>query len=206
MRSRASIRRGNGLAVAGALLVVAGVGSLVARDLRLDPFAPITDAGWPFFVIIPGVILMLSSLIPKPPGGVGFGIAGSIVTTVGLVLLYQEQTAHWESWAYAWALVGPGAAGLGMLVYGLVFDQRDLVSAGLRLATIAAAIFIAGYWFFETVFATGRAPVDLGAWWPVVVIVAGLAALTIGLTRSGGGHQGADDRSPAADGHGAKTK
>src|SRR5918994_6813517 len=86
MRSRTSVWRGNGLAVAGAVLVVAGVGWLVVRDLRLDPFAAIADAGWPFFVIIPGVILMLSSLIPKPPGGVGFKIDGSIVTSVGLVL------------------------------------------------------------------------------------------------------------------------
>ena len=200
MRSRTSVRRANGLAVAGAVLVVAGVGWFVAREIRLDPFAPIADAGWPFFVIIPGVILMLSSLIPKPPGGVGFAIAGSILTAVGLVLLYQEQTAHWESWAYAWALVGPGAAGLGMLVYGLIFDQRDLVSAGLRLATIAAAIFVAGFWFFETVFATGRAPVDLGAWWPVAIIVAGLAVLAIGLA-SGGRRNEAMDPSTPGDSH-----
>jgi hypothetical protein len=201
MRSRASLRRGSRLAVVGALLVVVGVGWLVARDLRLDPFAAIADAGWPFFVIIPGVILMLSSLIPKPPQGVGLAIAGSIVTTVGLVLFYQEQTAHWESWAYAWALVGPGAAGLAMLVYGLIFDQRDLVSAGLRLAAIAAAFFVAGYWFFETVFATGRAPVDLGAWWPVAIILAGLAVLTVGLVSSSGGNQG-HDRATPANGHG----
>jgi hypothetical protein len=193
------------LAVVGTLLVVAGVGWLMARDLRLDPFVAIADAGWPFFVIIPGVILMLSSLIPKPPQGVGFAIAGSIVTTVGLVLLYQEETAHWESWAYAWALVGPGAAGLGMLVYGLIFDQRNLVSAGLRLATIAAALFVAGYWFFETVFATGRAPVDLGAWWPVVIIVAGLAVLTVGLASSGGGNRGKDRSTPANGQGGIRT-
>ena len=93
MRSRTSVRRGDGLAVVGGLLVVAGLDWLMARDLRLDPFAAIADAGWPFFVIIPGVILMLSSLVPKPPRGVGFAIAGSIVTTVGLVLLYQEETA-----------------------------------------------------------------------------------------------------------------
>ncbi len=200
MRSRTSVGRGTGLAVVGALLVVAGVGWLIARYLVLDPFAAIADAGWPFFVIIPGVILMLSSLIPQPPRGVGFAIAGSIVTTVGLVLLYQEQTAHWESWAYAWALVGPGAAGLGMLVYGLIFGQRELVSVGLRLATIAAAIFVAGYWFFETVFATGRAPVDLGAWWPVVIIVAGLAVLTVGLV--GGGDKDGNDRSTPESGQG----
>ena len=121
MRTGFSIERWNGLALVGALLVVGGVGWFVARELRFDPFAAIADAGWPFFVIIPGVILMASSLIPKPPNGVGFAVAGSIVTTVGLVLLYQESTAHWESWAYGWVLVGPGAAGLGMLLYGLIF-------------------------------------------------------------------------------------
>ena len=197
MRTGFSIERWNGLALVGALLVVGGVGWFVARELRFDPFAAIADAGWPFFVIIPGVILMASSLIPKPPNGVGFAVAGSIVTTVGLVLLYQESTAHWESWAYGWVLVGPGAAGLGMLLYGLIFGQRDLVSVGARLAGIAVAIFVVGYWFFETVFATGRAPVDLGAWWPVAIIVAGLAVLTVGLA-SGGRRNERNDRSTPA--------
>ena len=87
-----------------------------------------------------------------------------------------------------------------MLVYGLIFGQRELVSVGIRLATIAAAIFVAGYWFFETVFATGRAPVDLGAWWPVAIIVAGLAVLAVGL--SSGGDKGADGRSTPASGQG----
>jgi hypothetical protein len=202
MQARISVRRRNGLAVLGALLVVGGLGWLVVRELRLDPFAPIADAGWPFFVIIPGMILMLSSLIPKPPSGVGFAIAGSIVTTVGLVLLYQDKTADWESWAYAWALVGPGAAGLGMLLYGLIFDQRDLVSTGLRLAAIAAVIFVVGYWFFETIFATGRAPIDLGAWWPMAIIVAGLSVLTIGLASSGRGDAGNEHSSTPASGQG----
>ena len=201
MRTGSSVERWNGLALIGALLVVAGVGWFVARELRFDPFAAVADAGWQFFVIIPGVILMVSSLIPKPPRGVGFAIAGSIVTTVGLVLLYQESTAHWESWSYAWVLVGPGAAGLGMLLYGLIFGQRDLVSMGARLAGIAVAIFVVGYWFFETVFATGRAPVDLGAWWPVVIIVAGLAVLMVGLGSGGRGNE-ASDRSTLANGEG----
>ena len=200
MRTGTSIERWNGLALVGALLVVAGVGWFVARELRFDPFAAIADAGWPFFVIIPGVILLVSSLIPTPPRGVGLAIAGSIVTTVGLALLYQESTAHWESWAYGWVLVGPGAAGLGMLLYGLIFGQRDLVSVGARLAGIAVVIFVVGYWFFETVFATGRAPVDLGAWWPVAIIVAGLTVLTVGLAR--GRRKEGNDRFTPANGQG----
>ena len=88
-----------------------------------------------------------------------------------------------------------------MLVYGLIFGQRELVSVGIRLATIAAAIFVAGYWFFETVFATGRAPVDLGAWWPVAIIV----RWPRGAWRSAylaGGDKEANDRSTPASGQG----
>jgi hypothetical protein len=185
MRARPSDDRWNGLAVVGALLVATGIGWLVVRAIGADPFAAVADAGWPFFVIIPGVILLVASLIPEPPRGVGFAIAGTIVTTVGAVLLYQDTTSHWESWAYAWALVGPGAAGLGMLVYGLIFGQRELVPAGARLVAIAAAIFTVGYWYFETVFATGRTPIDLGNWWPLVLVAIGVAALVVGFVSRG---------------------
>ena len=185
MQARASAQRWGGLTVLGTVLVIVGVGWFVLRELRIDPFEAISGAGWPFFVIIPGVALLLASLVPAAPRGVGFAIAGSIVTTVGTVLLYQQATGHWTSWAYAWALVGPGAAGLGMLVYGLIFGQRDLLAAGARLVAIAGAIFAVGYWYFETVFSTGRAPVELGEWWPVVVVGVGLTALLAGFLSRG---------------------
>ena len=199
MQSRTSYERWNGLAVVGALLVVGGVGWFVARELQFDPFGAVANAGWPFFVISPGVILLTSSLIPKPPQGVGLAIAGTIVTAVGTVLLYQQTTGHWASWAYAWALVGPGAAGLGMAVYGLIFRQRDLVLVGARLVAIGAAIFVAGYWFFETVFATGRAPVDLGTWWPIVMVAIGIAALVAGFA---GREHGTNDGASPSDAQG----
>ena len=185
MQARASAERWRGLTVLGAALVIVGIGWLIFRELAIDPFKAIGDAGWPYFVIIPGVALLLVSLVRTPPHGVGFAIAGSIVTTVGCVLLYQQTTGHWTSWAYAWALVGPGAAGLGMLAYGLIFGQRDLLAPGARLVAIAAAIFVVGYWYFETIFATGRAPLALGDWWPLVVIGVGLAALAAGVLSRG---------------------
>lgn len=181
MQARASARRWGGLTVLGTALVVVGVGWFVLRQLRVDPFAAISDAGWPFFVIIPGVGLLAASLVPAAPRGVGFAIAGSIVTTVGCVLLYQQTTGDWTSWAYAWALVGPGAAGLGMLVYGLIFRQRDLLAAGARLVAIAGAIFAVGYWYFETIFRTGRAPLELGELWPLIVVGVGVVAVVAGM-------------------------
>jgi hypothetical protein len=185
MQARSSVQRWGGLTVLGTILVLVGAGWFVLRELRIDPFEAIADAGWPFFVIIPGVVLLVASLVRTPPNGVGLAIAGSIVTTVGAVLFYQQTSGHWESWAYAWALVGPGAAGLGMLVYGLIFGQRDLLGVGARLVAIGAAIFAVGYWYFETIFASGRAPLELGQWWPVVLVGVGLLALAAGLLGRG---------------------
>ena len=185
MRSNTATERWAGPSVLGVALVIVGAGWFVLRELQIDPFDAISDAGWPYFVVIPGIVLLLASLVPTPPRGVGFAIAGSIVTTVGIVLLYQEATGQWTSWAYAWALVGPGAAGLGMLVYGLIFRQRDLLAAGARLVAIAAAIFAVGYWYFDAIFTTGQAPVDLGEWWPLVFVGIGLAALMAGFFSRG---------------------
>ncbi len=62
------------------------------------------------------VILVLGLFVNREQGMV---IGGTVVTTVGLVLLYQNTTGRWESWAYAWALVGPAASGLGMALWGI---------------------------------------------------------------------------------------
>jgi hypothetical protein len=187
MRVRTDGGRGSELAVVGVILVLAGIGWFVLRELRLDPFEAIARAGWPFFVILPGVAFLLVSLIPPAPRGLGFAIAGSIVTTVGTVLFYQNATGHWESWAYAWALVGPGAAGLGMVLYGLIFRRQEIVRGGTRLVAIGAAVFVAGAWYFETIFETGRVPIEIGAWWPVVMVVIGLTILATAFARRGRG-------------------
>jgi len=185
MQSKTATERWAGLSVLGIALVIVGAGWFLLRELQIDPFKAISDAGWPYFVILPGVVLFLASLVPTPPRGVGFAIGGSIVTMVGVVLLYQQTTGHWTSWAYAWALVGPGAAGLGMVVYGLIFRQRDLLAPGARLVAIAAAIFAAGYWYFETIFTTGHVPVELAEWWPLLFVGVGLVALVAGSVRRG---------------------
>ena len=183
MQARFRTFRWGGLTAVGLLFVLVGVGLFVLQALRLDPFAAIADTGWPFFVILPGLTLLVLSFVPRPPHGLGFAIAGTIVTVVGSVLLYQQTTGHWESWAYAWALVGPGGAGLGMLVYGVAFRQSDLLPVGARLVAISAVIFTVGYWYFETVFSTGRVPLDLGSSWPFVLVGVGGIAVIAGLLR-----------------------
>ena len=187
-------RRAGAPAVIGIGLVLVGIAVLALRQSGVDAIDMIEGAGWPFFVIIPGVVLLAMAMVPARPQGLGFAIAGSIVTAVGLILFYQQSTDHWESWAYLWALV-PGAAGLGMSVYGLASARRDLVANGLRMAGISAVLSVAGFWFFESIFESGRVPVDLETWWPVAVIGLGLLIILgafAGSSRSA--EPSADDR------------
>jgi hypothetical protein len=163
--------------VAGIVLVVAGGAVLAARQAGLELGNLVDGGGWPLFIFVPGVALLVAAFVPKPPDGLGFAVAGSVVTTVGLILLYQEATENWESWAYVWALI-PMAAGIGITGYGLLTGHRDIAGTGMRLAAVAGVLFLVGSWYFNAVFETGRNPIDIGAWWPVVVI--GIGALVLG--------------------------
>ncbi len=172
-----SSRKADGPVVLGAVLVIVGLAAIGLQALGIDALERVRQAGWPLFVILPGVALLTAAFIVAPPQGVAFAIPGAIVTTTGLVLLYQDATGHWESWAYAWALVGPGAAGLGLLLYGTVFRHRQLARQGARLVAVAAVLFGLGFWFFETLFQSGRVPIDLGELWPLGLI--GLGAVIV---------------------------
>ena len=170
--------------VAGILLVGIGIAALGLRQAGVDFDDVVAAIGWPSFIIVPGIALLAIGLVTPPPRGIGLSVPGSIVTTVGAILLYQQATGHWESWSYAWALI-PGGAGLGTILYGLLHRQRDDLANGLRLVLISSVVFAGGMWFFETTFATGRAPFDLSMWWPVVLIGVGVLVMLNSVVRSG---------------------
>jgi hypothetical protein len=158
-------------AIVGFVLIAAGALALVARQAGFDVFASVGSWGWPLFVIVPGLVLLVASLAPAPPAGIGFAIAGAIVTTVGSLLLYQSRTGHWETWAYAWALI-PMAAGVALVAYGLYAHRSSMVRGGTWMAGIAAVLFATGAWFFEGLFA-GKAVPDSTDWWPLVIVAVG---------------------------------
>ena len=99
--------------VVGGLLVLIGAILLAGQLVRID----VGHYGWPFFVIVPGVVILFVALTARGAISEGLAILGSIVTMTGLILLFQDATNHYESWAYVWALVFPGAIGLGMILY-----------------------------------------------------------------------------------------
>jgi hypothetical protein len=171
-------RRGtSGTAVLGVLLILVGAVFFLGQWAELDWGA----ATWPFYVIAPGVALAAIGLTQR--NGSGLTIAGSIVTIVGLVLLYQNTTDHWESWAYAWALVGPGGSGVGMLLYGVRSANRKMAREGFWQILVAIGLFVAGYVFFEGIIGISGQRLPLPEWvLPAAIIGLGVVVLIRGIT------------------------
>ena len=169
--------------VLGGLLVLIGAILLLGQFMRID----IGHYGWPFFVIAPGVVILFVALTASGALSEGLAILGSIITVSGLILLYQNATDHFESWAYAWALVFPGAIGVGMILYGLIASRPGNVRTGTRLVGVGVVVFLLGAAFFEGVIGIGgyqfdhTAGVAIGA----LIIVLGALMLIVNLTSSG---------------------
>jgi hypothetical protein len=168
--------------VMGGLLVLIGAVLLLGQFVRID----IGHYGWPFFVIAPGVAILFLALMARGALGEGLAILGSIITVTGLILFYQNATDHFESWAYAWTLIFPGAVGVGMILYGLVAGRPGNLGAGTRLVGIGGVLFLLGVEFFEGVIGIGgyqfgrTAGVAVGA----LIIAMGALLLILNLTSS----------------------
>ena len=162
----------------GAILVVVGLVLFLGQLLDIS----IGDIGWPFFVIAIGLVLLVLGL--SVVGETGLIIGGTVVTVVGLVLFYQTQTGHWESWAYAWALVGPAASGLGLALSGIRFRNGGDVRNGTWGMLGGLAFFAVGFLFFEGVIGISGERLPFADWvLPVAVIAIGAVLLVRGLTQ-----------------------
>ena len=158
----------------GAILVVLGVLFLLGQ------FIDLTQLGldWPFYIIVPGVLVLLVSLFLPVGTGEGFAALGGIITTIGLILLYQESTGRWESWAYAWALIAPTSVGVTHMLYGLVRGQGKLVIDGVRTTIVGLIIFaVAALLFGRFTGMTVFPLVDNAFFLPLLLIGAGILLL-----------------------------
>ena len=160
----------------GVALLLIGVLLFVGQlfDIGID------DVGWPAIVIGVGVVILVLGLFVNREQGMVIG--GTVVTTVGLVLLYQNTTGRWESWAYAWALVGPAASGLGMVLWGIRTADPTEIRNGTWALLGGLGIFLIGYLFFEGVIGISGEPLPLPEWLlPAVVIAIGVVVLARGI-------------------------
>jgi hypothetical protein len=173
----ASGRSNSGLAL-GIVLVVVGFFFLVMRLFDID----LSSYGWPLFVIIPGLTLLVVGFVSL---GTGALVPGGIITLTGLVLAYQNSTGDWASWSYAWALVIPGGVGVGLLLQGLRTHDQQLLKQSRTLLFWSLMIFMIGFVLFESVLNVSG--IDYGvvgkAALPALLIIIGVTLLARSFQR-----------------------
>ncbi len=167
-------------AVLGVLLVVAG---LVFLAQRYVPFN-VGEYGWPLLAVFGGLAFLIAGLAVRSASGLI--IPGTIATVVGLILAVQNTYGLGSSWSYAWALVFPGAVGLGIAIRGLADHNPSEVERGGWMALAGVALFVVFALFFEGSLRING--FDLGnAVLPLVLIGLGVAFLARAIAKSGKG-------------------
>jgi hypothetical protein len=142
----------------------------------------LSSYGWPLYVIIPGLTLLIVGFVSL---GTGALIPGGIITMTGLVLAYQNATGDWASWSYAWALVIPGGVGAGLLLQGLRTRDQHLLKQSRSLMFWSLMIFLIGFVLFESVLNVSG--IDYGvvgkAALPALLIIIGVTLLARSFQR-----------------------
>jgi hypothetical protein len=163
--------------VAGVLLVLLGMVLLINPVTGANPWAVI----WPFCIIVPGLAFFLVTL----GGGRAFAplaIPATILTTLGLVLFYQNTFSYFQSWAYAWALIVPGAVGVGLYLFGHWGGQAIVRRVGAYLAAAGLGLFISLAAIFEV--GVFRSSLAARVGWPLLLIAFGVTVVAASLAHA----------------------
>jgi hypothetical protein len=173
-------QRSGSTSAIGIVLVVIGIFALVVVLSGVD----FTESGWPLFIIIPGLTLLVVGFVSV---GAAATIPGGVLTMLGVVLAYSSATGDWPVWAYAWALVAPFGIGLGMYLQALRDHDQHALRSGRTLLFVGVMIFLIGFVLFESILGiSGRdyfGPVGKAAL-PLLLILVGVILLVRSLQRS----------------------
>jgi len=153
--------------VLGTLLIAFGVLVFLGEIFKSTLFSY-----WPLFIIASGLMFFLAMVVAGKSTGY-LAIPGSIITTVGLILLFQSLTNRWESWSYAWALI-PLSVGIGMWIFGMFSDLDDLRSAGRHVANVGLILFLVFGVFFELLIGISGANRANNLMWPLALVALGV--------------------------------
>src|SRR5438105_7577734 len=88
VRPSASPSRPRQSTIMGGLLVLIGAILLIGQFVHVD----VGRYGWPFFIIVPGVALLVVALAGRGVIGEGLAIVGSILIVTGMTSLYENSS------------------------------------------------------------------------------------------------------------------
>lgn len=122
---------------------------------------------WPLFIIAPGAVFLYAAKKGDKQNS-GLIFPGMIITGTGLILLYQNMTGHWESWAYIWSLY-PVMIGYAMRFNGQHTGNDTEITVGRNMMRYGLMAFAGLALFFELLIFG-----SLSAW---LLLAAGVAFL-----------------------------
>jgi serine/threonine-protein kinase len=156
-----------GLALLAVLIVV----TVVGRALR--------KFSWPGYILLPGaIVLYLASRERRPGLRLILAATGSFVTGLGLLLQYQALFQHFQSWAYAWALVVLAAPGAGLVMAERWGGEMTALTKVGRITTYAGlGLFGVGWLVADAIGNMSEKPVAAVIWLPIFAGTAAVLAL-----------------------------
>ena len=157
--------------VGGAILIAFGLLALAGQVFRNVDWGFL----WPFTVIGIGALFFVA-MYAGGKQAAGFAIPGSIVGGIGLVLLFQNITHHWESMSYFWALIIL-FVGVGIYIMGWYGGDAGQKQSGARVMKVGFILFIIFGAFFELIFSSFNNMI-----FPILLILLGAYLV---LNRSG---------------------
>jgi hypothetical protein len=145
----------------GVVLILLGAFFLL---VRFTDWSIALENQWPLIVIGVGALLLIIGVVTGVPD---MAVPACIVGGIGGILLYQNTTGDWGSWAYMWALI-PGFSGVG-IVLGSLLGGRERLSIRSGLETIIGSLVLfCVFGFFLGPFK------ELGTFAPLLLVAAGL--------------------------------
>jgi hypothetical protein len=166
-----------GAVIVGSLMILFGALALLGQVFRATLNWGLI---WPLAIIAVGLAFFVV-MLAGGRSAAAFAIPGSILGMIGLMLLYQSLSGHWESWSYGWALIVV-SVGVGITIMGLWGRNPRLQSAGLRVLRVGLILFVIFGTFFELIFMGSSGAALRQYVFPGLLIVVGVYLV---LTRVG---------------------
>jgi hypothetical protein len=164
-------RSNAGALVVGIILIVFGLMALAGQFLRFINW----EFLWPFVIIGFGTLFFVA-MFAGGRQAAAFAIPGSIIGGIGLVLLINNITDHWEAMSYFWTLVIM-FVGMGIYIMGWYGGDENQKRSGWGVMKVGIILFLIFGTFFEMIFSSFNNLI-----FPILLIVLGVYLI---LSRSG---------------------
>ncbi len=156
-----------GRVIVAVFLVLLGLYLLAVEFVPGLRILSINENNWPLIVVGVGILFLLAALVTWTPN---LMVPAVVVGGTGALLFWQNATNNWASWAYAWTLY-PVFAGVGLF---LSYVMQGNLRQGVRVGGPPILVGIVLFMVFGS-FLGGLLP--LGQFWPLILIVIGIAVL-----------------------------